>query len=616
MSESLQTIKKYIGVLFAFFLIFQFSRLYFIIYNRDLLQGHFMSVWFQSIWHGLRLDLSACAYCLMLLVLIWIAEEIAGRKFIMLQKVSILFSIAIITLITVSDAELFRGWGSKFNSQVMVYITHPVEMAVSAGAINWLKTLSFAAILIVLYRKLYKSILPVINRVNPPMKLNYVLLVLMMGINFIILRGGVGIAAISQSAAIYSDKSFDNAVSVNSLWNAIYYVVTNSDNIYGDKLNYLNEHEASKLFKEQFRERQDSANLFNTANPNIVIIMLESFTANASHLFTGNNNCTPHLDDIAAGGLSFMNCYASGDRTEKGLVTILSGYPAQPSSSINVFPDKMGKLPSLSKELKAAGYTNLFIYGGDAEFASMKAYLTVHQFDEIFDNRNFASDELTSKWGAHDEHLYKRVIGKLRNAKQPFLSTIMSVSSHEPFDVPYESKNLKKDEWYPFKNSIEYADECLFQFIERCKKEPWYNNTIIVLVADHGHDIGLQNVHYFGPEKYHIPLIITGGALKKTYCGQRVGNIVSQTEIPRLLLSQMGLPVNEFNWQTSASDTLGFAQYAFTNGFGRISNTQKCIFDNDAKRCYFYKGTKSDSALFINQGKAFQQELIKDFLSK
>jgi phosphoglycerol transferase MdoB-like AlkP superfamily enzyme len=311
-----------------------------------------------------------------------------------------------------------------------------------------------------------------------------------------------------------------------------------------------------------------------------------------------------------------MRCYASGDRTEKGLVTVLSGYPAQPSSSIIVFPDKMSKLPSISKSLRTQGYKNYYFYGGDAEFASMKAYLLVQQFDYIFDRVSFKPENLTSKWGAHDEHLYNLVLEKLSAEKGPFFTTIMSLSSHEPFDVPYHNNKIVNDEWYGFKNSIEYADLCLYNFLENCKKQAWYANTVILLVADHGHDIGLKDVHYFGPEKYHIPMVITGGALHQKYRGMKYEQVVSQTIIPQLILSQMGLPIAEFNWQTGFENNNGFAQYHYNNGFGRVNNTQHALFDNDTRKCYEYRGPKADSLNFLNQAKAFQQVLIKDFLSK
>ncbi len=566
--------------------------------------------------HGFRLDLSACAYCAGLLLLIWMAEAITGKNFEKLQKVILIISLVLIALITIADAELFRKWGNKFNSQVLVYVTHPLEMALSAGAVNWLKTFFFLLGLTALFIFLYVKFRSVWTVKTEKSKFQIFFILVLSAINFILIRGGTGVATISQSSAIYSDKAIENAAGVNSLWNALYYIVTNTDNIYGDKLNYMSQAEAERLFREQLPETADTVQLLTTPKPNVMIILLESFTANASHLFSGHNNCTPYLDSIARQNLSFMKCYSSGDRTEKGLVSVVSGYPAQPSSSIIVFPDKMSQLPSLSKTLKKQGYHSMFMYGGDAEFASMKSYLVVQQFDDIIDKRDFKSHQLTSKWGAHDHDLYKNALENLNKIKPPFLSVIMTLSSHEPFDVPHHDDNLKKDEWYGLKNAIEYADQCLFKFLEDCKKQPWYKETIIVLVADHGHDIGLDNVHYFGPEKYHIPLIITGGALNPAMKGKKMENYVSQTVIPQLLLQQMKLPAKDFNWQTGAFDNNGFAQYLFNNGVGRINNEARCIFDNESGRCYYYKGAATDSAHLLNQAKAYQQVLVKDFLSK
>ncbi len=616
MRPSLQVVIKYLKILLLFFLIFQISRLYFLFYNSALLTQGFLSTWFQTVWHGLRLDFSACAYCVFPLLIIWLIEEIFKKRFLLLHKIILIFTIILIVAITMVDPELYQKWGNKFNSQVLVYISHPLEMALSAGETNWIKTLFFTIGLIYLILVIYKWILNVIKSQLAYKPINLLWITLLIAINFVILRGGIGVSTISQSSAIYSEKSINNAAATNSLWNALYFIMSNTNDIYSDNLFYLNENDAVLLFKEQLHSSADTTHLFTTKKPNIMVVILESFTASASQYFTGKNNCTPFLDSIARQNLSFMQCYASGDRTEKGLVSVLSGYPAQPSSSIIVFPDKVTKLPAISKSLKTQGYKNYYFYGGDAEFASMKAYLIVQQFDEIIDRQSFNAQELTSKWGAHDEHLYSKALNKLNSASQPFFATIMSLSSHEPYDVPYEDKTLAKDEWYGLKNSIEYADQCLFTFLENCKKQPWYKETVIVLVADHGHDIGLKDVHYFGPEKYHIPLIITGGALNNNYRGKQINHVVSQTIIPHLLLTQLGIPADDFQWQSSYADTAGFAQYHYSNGFGRVSKTQQCLFDNDSKKCYYYRGLKADSFQFINHAKAYQQELIKDFLSK
>lgn len=616
MHPAFQLVLKYFKLLLIYLLIFQLSRLYFILYNIELFLSNCLTAYFETTIHGFWLDLSASAYCLAGFLIIDLIGQILRKKLLVVLKIYLLITLVLIVLITIADPELFQKWGNKFNSQVLVYISHPIEMALSAGATNWLKTILFLSVLVLLLWPIYEWIWRIISKDYPTKIYNWMLVLVLSAINFLMIRGGVGVATISQSSAIYSAQSIKNAAAINSLWNAIYFIFANSDAIYGQHLNYLNEQEANRLFKQQLNETLDTSKLFNVRKPNIIFVMLESFTSNASEFFSGKNKHTPFLDSIAEQSLSFKRCYASGDRTEKGLVTVISGYPAQPSSSIIVFPDKMSKLPSISKSLRKEGYKNYFFYGGDAEFASMKAYLVVQQFDQIFDRLSFKSENLTSKWGAHDEHLYRLVIDKLANEKGPFFGTIMTLSSHEPFDVPYTNSKIAKDEWYGFKNSIEYADRCLYDFLEACKKQPWYGSTLIVLVADHGHDIGLKDVHYFGPEKYHIPLVITGGALNPKLKGVQIQQVVSQTILPHLILSQMGISSVGFDWQTSFENPNGFAQYHYNNGFGRVSNRQHALFDNDTRKCYEYRGEKADSLNYINQAKAFQQQLIKDFLSK
>lgn len=616
MHQSLQLFLKFVKLLLLYFLIFQASRLYFVLYNQHLFASSIVGVWLETAWHGLRLDLSASAYCVAGFLVLECIAQLIKKPCLFAKKSYLILTLILIFLITIADPELFQKWGNKFNSQVLVYITHPVEMALSAGATNWLKTGLYAIVLIALLVFLYRWMWRILRQYDDFKIKNAGFILLLSGANFLLIRGGIGVATISQSAAIYSDQSVKNAAAINSLWNATYFIFTNSESIYGQNLNFLKDDEATQLFKTQLENKLDSFKILRLKKPNVMVVMLESFTANASYFFSKQNTHTPYLDIIARQGLSFKRCYASGDRTEKGLVTVLSGYPAQPSSSIIVFPDKMSKLPSISKTLRTQGYKNYFFYGGDAEFASMKAYLVVQQFDKIYDRLSFKPENLTSKWGAHDEHLYNLVLEKLSAEKGPFFTTIMTLSSHEPFDVPYKNKTIANDEWYGFKNSIEYADKCLFKFLEACKQQAWYKETLIVLVADHGHDIGLKNVHYFGPEKYHIPLILTGGALYANMAGLQIQQVVSQTIIPSLIASQMDLPTNDFYWQTGFENSNGFAQYHYNNGFGRVSNSQHALFDNDTRKCYEYRGPKADSLNFLNQAKAFQQVLIKDFLSK
>ncbi len=595
---------------------FEAIRLYFIFYHYKSYSEPPLMVFLQTAFKGFRLDLSSCAYCLLPVFLIVLLEHVFSKKLNKWVLRSVLiFEFVLIFSIGVADPELYAQWGNKFNNQVLVYISHPKEMALSASSANWGKTIFFVFVLMpVLYfllRKLFKVL-----EVENVFSWQYGLITfLTLGVNFIFLRGGLGVTTISQTSAIYSPKQIYNATAINSFWNGLYYILNDTRTLYGEEYIVLKQSEAKKLFDLQFDKTSEFLELSNQPKPNVLIVVLESFTAFASQYYTGANNFTPNLDRLSAENLSFMKCYASGDRTEKGLLAINSGYPAQPVSSLIVFPDKVNVLPGLGKVLKSQGYHNTFVYGGDAEFASMKSYLLMQGFDKVIDKKDYDPAKLYSKWGAHDAEMYSKTLESLNEAKQPFYTMALSLSSHEPFDVPLKSKDIQKDEWYDLKNSIRYADKTLGDFIANCKKESWFKNTIVVIVADHGHNIGVKEVYGFDKEKFQIPLLILGGALKEEFKGVKLKNVVSQTIIPSLILQSMHLPYNDFRWQTGALDTNGFAQYHYNNGFGRVTKQSEYVYDNNGLS-FSFKGLKTDEAKIKNQGRIFQQVLIDDFLKK
>src|SRR5690606_1630627 len=143
--------------------------------------------------------------------------------------------------------------------------------------------------------------------------------------------------------------------------------------------------------------------ILKTDKPNIVLVIMESFTADVVAELGGEPNVTPHFSNLIKDGLLFDHIYSSSDRTDKGLVAILSAFPSQGPRSIIKENDKQEKLPSISKELSKSGYFTSFFYGGYTEFANFKSYLLSHQFKTLIDASSIKSKDLTSKWGAYDE---------------------------------------------------------------------------------------------------------------------------------------------------------------------------------------------------------------------
>jgi phosphoglycerol transferase MdoB-like AlkP superfamily enzyme len=607
---------QFLSLLFLFLLVFEFSRLYFLIYGQAEAESNLLTVFAITAFKGFFLDLSSAAYCTAPFVLMFVVETLIKKKLNPWFYYTILgIELFAIGAITIADPELYRQWGSRFNNQVLVYVSHPLEMAISSGATQWGKTIPMALGLILVLFIFGRWIIKLSAKKIEYSKQQLISLIVCSLLSFLFIRGGVGVTTISQSSAIFSNKRFYNATAINGFWNALYYLVYRVDQIYDQKYFPFDSKQVAKEIENQFQNSDSIPDLTEQKDVNVIVVLLESFTASASQYFTDSNNLTPNLDRIAKSSLSFKQCYASGNRTDKGIVSVVSGYPTQPASSIIVFPDKMAKLPSMVKAFVNRGYKSDFYYGGDADFASMKAYMLMQGFQTIIDKSNFEKNELNSKWGAHDENLYKKFLNDKKGKKTPFFSVLLTLSSHEPYEVSKDYQIQDKSEWKPFKNSIMYADECLNDFIESCKKQDWYKNTLILLVADHGHDIGLQNVLFFGKEKFHIPMVVTGGALNEKYKGLAIEDVVSQTIVPKLILNSLEMNSDEFNWQSGIKGGLSFAQYHYNSGFGRISKESYYLFDNYEKT-FFYQGKPLDSAQIKRKGLMFQQRVVEDFMKK
>jgi phosphoglycerol transferase MdoB-like AlkP superfamily enzyme len=347
--------------------------------------------------------------------------------------------------------------------------------------------------------------------------------------------------------------------------------------------------------------------LFTCKRPNIVFIILESFLSKAMKSMGGLPDVAVHLDELTSEGILFTNFYSNSFRTDRGLVSILSGYPAQPTTSIMKYPKKTQSLPSIPRSLKAVGYDLQYYYGGDADFTNMRSYLISTGISKIVSDKDFSIRERLSKWGAHDHVIFARFLSDLENEQQeqqqePFLKIIQTSSSHEPFDVPYQKLND------PFLNSIAYTDSCLGDFINRYKQTEWWGRTLIVLVPDHAGSYP-RTIDNLSPERYQIPLLIIGGAVKAPI---KIDAYASQIDIAATLLAQLGLSHEEFTFSKNILNLASphFAFFTYPNAFGIVTLENRLVFNCESKQIYLDRGSNSNENLM--KGKAFLQKVYND----
>ncbi len=560
------------------------------------------------------MDISFTSYiCIFPFILFFIRTTFIKIRIEKVLKIYTIIVIVLISFLTTADLELYTAWGYRMDATPLLYLKSPKEMGASVSSSPLFLLLIIFIILSILFIWLDKKLVEPYLSFKPGKfsLLNFFISLFLIAFLFVPIRGGIQKIPMNQSDVYFSTKLFADHAALNLPWN-IFFSILNRNNK-KNPFNYFPANQAEQLVTELYNTGPVKIpSILKVKRPNVIFIILESYTAKFVGSLGGEPGVTPNLDKIAANGLLFTNIYAAGDRSEKGQVAVLSGYPNQAITSIIKTPTKTQKLPSITQSLEANGYATSYTYGGELEFANIKSYLVNIGFDKLISKYSFPVSERTTSWGVHDQFVLDTFFADIKHDEQPFFATIFTLSSHEPYDVPAFHKFKGGDETAKFRNAIAYTDSCIGLFIDRLKEDPLWQNTFIVLVADHGHPLPGYDRNDL-PSKFHIPLIFTGGALKMKGIVSTIG---SQTDIVSTVLDQLNISSNKFKWSKDLLDSSAqpFAFYSFNDGFGFITPAGIVSMDNVSKKVIYQKGNVDSN--IINKGKAYMQFSYQDFLNR
>lgn len=598
----------------VFVLIFALQKPLFMLYHYSLYKGCTASEWLNVILHGLRLDFSMAGYLtvipvLMMLVSVWCDGEWLRKA---LRGYSVVMNL-IISVIFVSDLELYSYWGFRLDSTPLFYLKSPANAAASVPLAMMFIMPAMMLLCWYVLNKVTKLTLPTYKKeVDEVLRLRRIArsfgFVLLLGLLFIPIRGGFTVSTMNVGKVYHSSNMLLNHAAINPMFSLMTSLTKEGD--FASQYRFMEDAEAKQLFTELIDVRRpvaDEDTLLRTERPNVILIVLESFSAKIVEQLGGVPNVAPTMNRLYNEGIAFTNFYANSFRTDRGLVSVLSGYPAQPSTSIMKYPAKTQSLPSISGSLKKAGYDLEFLYGGDADFTNMRSYFRNAGFDRIVADQDFPVSDRLSKWGVNDEKTFRYLSESLKNEsqKQPFMKMFLTLSSHEPFDVP----TRKFEE--PYLNSVAYTDSCLGVFLDELKATPLWDNTLVVLVPDHAMHYP-ASISISEPGRYHIPMVWTGGAIREPRLIEDYG---SQIDLAATLLHQMNLPYDDFTFSKDMMNTANrrFAYYTFKDGFGMLKDSATFVYDCASNQPIIRE--KNADAVVEKEGKAFLQSLYDD-LSK
>ena len=606
----MKPIKTLIAIFVIWTIVGMVSKIPFLLmYN-----GTMSTDWLLVISHGVRLDIAIAGYLSMIPGLILIIQEIkAYRWYRWLWKgfffiTSLLYSLAII-----ANLGLYGYWGFPLDNTPLLYLRTSPKDAFASVPI-W-QTIALLVIIILVAWIIYKVFVRVTKQSEsahtPIQRLyNTVGLLLLTAAMIIPIRGGFSTGTNHTGSVYFSPDIKLNHAAVNPAF-CFFESVSHQKQDLSTMYRFMEDKDAEKIFQgmiktsnsEELRVKSEELKTENLKR-NILLIILESFSDSIMHI----PGATPQINKLSTEGLYFPNFYASSTRTDRALASILSGVPAQPTMTILDVPRISNSLPSLASSLKRRGYTTHFYYGGDTNYSNMQSYLMATGFQEVTSETDFPAKERICKWGAPDEYVYNRLLNDIKEEEtdgkgRKWFKAILTESSHEPFDVPYKSKNTNIAS-SDVLNAFAYSDKCLGDFINKMKTLPCWSNSMVVIVADH---LGAfpEDIDNYKQWRYHIPFILLNADMDID-----VNVIAGQIDIPATILSLLGYDHHEFLFSKDMrdADAPHFAFFSFPDAMGMIEDGRFMVYDNNSNQL------QGAPELEI-PAKAYLQKLY-DYLSK
>ncbi|MEO8240276.1 MAG: sulfatase-like hydrolase/transferase [Flavobacterium sp.] len=341
----------------------------------------------------------------------------------------------------------------------------------------------------------------------------------------------VSLIAIPTLAKTENSKNvFVNELQSNGLYK-FYLAFKNSDLDYFKFYKTIPNEKAFSILKQQFPDISGETTIRKIESDsaenhkNVVLITIESYSAEFMKAYGNNQNITPFLDSLSQKSLQFTNLYAAGNRTVRGLEAVTLCLPPTAGESVVKREDNKNKF-STGAIFNQKGYNIKFMYGGDAFFDNMQDFYSGNGY-QIVDKSSFTPDEITfsNVWGVCDEDMYNKAI-KVMNAEakenKPFFNHIMTVSNHRPFTYPNNKIDIPGD-IKSRDGGVKYTDYSLRKFFEMASKQPWFANTIFVIVADHcASSAGKTELPM---DKYRIPAFIYSPGIKLEKCTKLMSQI-------------------------------------------------------------------------------------------
>lgn len=593
--------KEYLTLIF----LMGICRGLFIFFNRGGAEEIPLKIMGKSFLYGWIFDNSITCYYMggllifllvySLLRVIWLGA--VGKFIINIYKI---FISSAVFLTLLGDIEYYREFNFHLNATIFDYTDHMDEIGVTIlyGDYNYLTMFFLFVVIEGLYlfvsfnsfnEDVYK------DREKGITFLSDIGTIFLVGILSVFgARGGFSQSTLNWGRAYFSKYTFANQTAINGVFalgksldlarkdnkkgksqvsrifteeelkeNIRNYVGTEKDKFLSEKNVLLRKTETGKEIK----------------NYNVVIVLMESFMGDTVGVLGGEPDLTPNYNKLAEEGILFTNFFSNGNRSNRGILSVLTGFPSQYGKSILKKPVGQKPFVSFSGILKERGYSTHFMYGGDIEFDNMKGFFETNGVDNFVSRDDFSKKDRTIKWGVPDDKLFDRAAEYLGTLKEPFFFEIFTLSNHAPFDIDENFKEFTEEDYpdYERYNAFKFADYSIGRFVNAVKDKKWAKNTIFVFVADHGEN--RRKPIEIDWKKFSNPLVIwtPGGQLKHEVI-EKAG---SQLDLLPTIMGILGGEYIHSSWGKDLldKDNKDSTAYVIENNFVGIIDKENIYID-------------------------------------
>ena len=584
-------------------------RLILFLQGYDYLAGENLSILtcLQAFVRGLWLDnVVACYIMILPLITVSICALMGYFGKNLFRGLNLFFSIFYILafLISAADIPYFAYFFKHINASIFNWFGYTgTTLGLMFGEFSYIVAfvlfLCISALFIYFLRALRKRTNLDIQRVSPEKFhwrnewLTLLCSALLIGGCLFGIRGRMGYNPIKVSAAYYCNNTFLNQLGISPAFNLLRSSLeaSKSEN---REIELMDDQEAIAIVRRELHIADTLAEvspiarrIVNTGEPtrqNVVLVFMESMSAELMGHFGNPEGVTPFLDTIATQSLCFNRFFSAGTHTNHAIHSTLYSYPAllkRNSMKGAVIPFFAG-LPTI---LQDHGYSTLFFMTHESQYDNMNGYLRTNGFDRIFAQEDYPRDKVVNSFGVPDDFLYQYALPVLTQTARegkPFFAALLSVSNHPPYVIPEHFKTHSRTDEYRI---VEFADHALEEFIDNARREKWFDNTIFVFVGDHGKIVGTPRSDM--PLCFnHVPLFIYSPA---SIAPCQIDDLGGQVDIAPTLLGLLGIDYTD-------------------NGFGvnllREKRRAICFTSDDAVGCL------NDSLFYIYKPKEEQEWLL------